>query len=77
MITDIEASQLVETIKAHLIAGGRVMVASYTRPVIYDKRHIDMFRADQDTRGVRIGWPGKKSVYAFQSSIVFSRHASR
>ena len=67
------ATELVTRIKAHLGAGGKVMLASYTRPVIYDARHADMFRPDADDRGVRIGWPGKKSVYAFQSHVVFSK----
>ena len=38
-----------EKITTHLQAGGRVMTCSYTRPIVYDKRHISMFRAtDKD-----------------------------
>lgn len=49
------------------------MVASYTRPTVYDSRHVSMFRPDADGRGIRIGWPGKRSVYCFQCSLVFSK----
>lgn len=71
----IETTTLSDRIVNHLLAGGRVMLASYTRPTIYDKRHVSMFR--QNGRGVRIGWPGKRSVYADPSHIVFSQEGGR
>jgi hypothetical protein len=64
-----EAGELVASIQAHFTKGGRVLLASYTRPVIYSVKHASMFRASADGRGVRIGWPGHKSVYVFLSQL--------
>lgn len=66
-----DSAALVAKITAHLSAGGRVMVKSYTRPTIYTKRHVDMFRATPESTGVRIGWPGRSSVFCYAGSIAF------
>jgi hypothetical protein len=39
------ARQTARRIAAHLAAGGRVVVATYTRATYYDQRHAAMFRA--------------------------------
>jgi len=45
----VPARERLAAILAHLAAGGRVMVATYTRATIYDQRHADMFTAtDRD-----------------------------
>ena len=60
-----DANELVAAIHAHLANRGRVLLASYTRPIIYSVKHASMFRVAADGRGVRVGWSGHKSVYVF------------
>lgn len=68
------SQELLDKILATLAAGKRVVIRSYTRPVIYDKRHATMFRAcTNGDRGIRIGWPGKRSVYATEGMLGFEQ----
>jgi hypothetical protein len=53
----------------HLKAGHEVALLTYTRCTVMDKRHVDYIRADADGKGFRLGWPGKKSIYAFANQI--------
>lgn len=65
--------KLWQKIVDHLNAGGRILLKSYTRPTIYDKRHVAMFHPPKrpTERGVYIGWEGRKKVYADPSHIAF------
>ncbi len=56
-------------IHAHLKAGHEVVLPSYTRAMVFDARHINYIRQDKDGKGFRLGWPGKKSVYAFPDML--------
>lgn len=56
-----------EQIHEHLKAGNEVALLTYTRITVLDSRHVDYIRADG--QGFRLGWPGKKSVYAFANQI--------
>lgn len=69
------SKELLDALVAHMTAGKRVMVQSYTRPVIYDKRHISMFRASsrEGDTGVYVGWPGKRSVYVTAGQWAFEK----
>ncbi len=42
-------------ISAHLSAGGRVVVGTYTRATVYTRRHADLFRATREGLYVRRG----------------------
>ena len=57
----------IEQIHAHLKAGNEVALCTYTRVTVLDSRHADYIRADGN--GFRLGWPGKKSVYAFANQL--------
>jgi hypothetical protein len=57
----------IEQIHNHLKAGHEVALVTATRVTVFDKRHVDYIRADG--KGFRLGWPGKKSVYAFANQI--------
>ena len=57
----------IQEVHAHLLAGHEVALVTYTRVTVLDARHVDYIRADGD--GFRLGWPGKKSVYAFADQI--------
>lgn len=61
------ASGEIDRIKAHLAAGGEVVIPTYTRCTYLDHRHMDYIRADGD--GYRLGWPGHKSVYVFAANV--------
>lgn len=41
-------TNMIEEIKLHLSEGGRVMIATYTKATLYDKRHIEMFKVGAD-----------------------------
>jgi hypothetical protein len=48
-LADIESkanpyADLIAKIAAHLNSGGRVMIATYTKATVYDKRHVAMFK---------------------------------
>lgn len=49
------AQQKARQIAAHLAAGGRVMVATYTKATFYDQRHAAMFRATRSGLFVQRG----------------------
>lgn len=70
-----ESQALAAKIQEHLSKGGQVMVKSYTRPTIYGPKHVSMFRASSvaTDRGVRIGWPGRSSVYVTPEMLAFSK----
>ena len=53
----------------HLQAGNEVALVTYTRCSVMDKRHVAYIRQDKDGKGYRLGWPGKKSVYAFENQL--------
>ncbi len=57
----------IDQVHDHLKAGHEVTLVTYTRTTVLDKRHVDYIRADGN--GFRLGWPGKKSVYAFNDQI--------
>jgi hypothetical protein len=59
----------IEEIHNHLRAGNEVILPTAYCTTIFDKRHISYIRADQDGKGFRLGWPGKKSVYAFANQL--------
>jgi hypothetical protein len=63
----IESGFTIEQIHEHLKAGNEVTLVTYTRTTVLDSRHVDYIRADGN--GFRLGWPGKKSVYAFANQI--------
>jgi len=42
-------------IAAHLEAGGKVVIGTYTRATVYSKNHADMFRATRSGLFVRRG----------------------
>ncbi len=44
-------NKIIETLKA----GGRVVLATYTRATVYDQRHIEMFKFKGDSMYVRRG----------------------
>jgi len=51
----------------HLKAGNEVVLLTAYKTTIFDKRHVDYIRGEGN--GFRLGWPGKKSVYAFANQI--------
>ena len=57
----------IEQIHSHLKAGNEVALLTAYKTTIFDKRHLDYIRADGN--GFRLGWPGKKSVYAFANQL--------
>jgi hypothetical protein len=57
----------IQEIHEHLRAGNEVALVTYTRVTVFDSRHVGYIRADGD--GFRLGWPGKKSVYAFANQL--------
>jgi hypothetical protein len=57
----------IQEIHEHLKAGHEVALCTYTRVTVLDSRHVDYIRADGN--GFRLGWPGKKSVYAFANQL--------
>jgi hypothetical protein len=57
----------IQDIHNHLRAGNEVALVTYTRVTVLDSRHVDYIRADGN--GFRLGWPGKKSVYAFENQL--------
>ena len=59
----------IDAIKAHLSAGNQIAIVTYGRMLKLGAKHVDYIRADGD--GYRLGWPGKKSVYAFNHSVRF------
>jgi hypothetical protein len=69
------SQELLDVLVAHLNAGKRLMIKSYTRPTVYDKRHITMFRAStrEGDTGVYVGWPGKRSVYVAPQMWAFEK----
>ena len=54
-------------IHEHLKAGNEVALLTAYKTTIFDQRHVDYIRADGN--GFRLGWPGKKSVYAFANQF--------
>ena len=60
---------LLENLKNHLNGGGRVLISTYTKATIYDKRHIDYFSATDNDILVR---HGKHLVSAKYASIKFT-----
>ena len=50
-----EARQKLARIQKHLNQGGRVMLVTYTKATIYDKRHGVMFRATKEGLFVQRG----------------------
>ena len=59
----------IEQIHSHLAAGNEVALLTAYRTTLFDKRHLTYIRADKDGKGFRLGWPGKKSVYAFANQL--------
>jgi hypothetical protein len=57
----------IEQIHNHLRAGHEAALSTHTRTTVFDARHLNYIRADGN--GFRLGWPGKKSVYAFAHQI--------
>lgn len=57
----------IEQIHEHLRAGHEAALVTYTRTTVFDHRHVEYIRADG--KGFRLGWLGKKSVYAFDNQI--------
>ena len=64
-----ETKLTIKEIHDHLKAGHEAALSTYFRTTIFDARHIDYIRADKDGKGFRLGWPGRKSVYAFGNQI--------
>jgi hypothetical protein len=54
-------------IHEHLRAGHEAALMTYTRTTVLDSRHVNYIRADGN--GFRLGWPSKKSVFAFADQI--------
>lgn len=50
-----QARRTAARIAAHLNAGGKVVVATYTRATVYSRRHTDLFRATRSGLLVRSG----------------------
>lgn len=67
-LTDAQPGQI-DAIKAHLAAGNQVAIVTYGRITKLTAKHADYIRADGE--GYRLGWPGKKSVYAFAHIVKF------
>jgi hypothetical protein len=63
------AAGQIEEIKAHLSAGNQIAIVTYGRVIKLTPKHVDYIRADGE--GYRLGWPGKKSVFAFAHSVRF------
>lgn len=59
----------INEIKAHLAAGNQVAVVTYGRVTKLTAKHVDYIAASGT--GYRLGWPGKKSVFAFAHSVHF------
>ncbi len=57
----------IDEIHAHLKAGHEAALVTYVRVTVFDHRHVDYIRADGT--GFRLGWPGRRSVYAFANQI--------
>jgi hypothetical protein len=54
-------------IHEHLKAGNEVVLLTAYKTTVFDKRHVDYIRAGGN--GFRLGWPGKKTVYAFAGQL--------
>lgn len=63
------AAGQIEEIKAHLAAGNQIAIVTYGRVLKLTSKHADYIHPDGD--GYRLGWPGKKSVFAFANSVRF------
>ena len=50
-----EARKRLANVLRHLQAGGRIMIATYTKATIYDQRHGGMFQARKDGLYVQHG----------------------
>jgi hypothetical protein len=57
------------SIHAHLAAGHQVAIVTYGHATKLTAKHIDYIHAAEG--GYRLGWPGKKSVFAFAYSVFF------
>jgi hypothetical protein len=50
-----QARRTAAKIAAHLTSGGRVLVGTYTRAIVYSGKHVDLFRATSSGLYVRKG----------------------
>ncbi len=57
----------IDQIHEHMKSGHEVALCTYTRTTVMDMRHLTYIRADGN--GYRLGWPGKRSIYAFADQI--------
>ena len=63
---------LTEQVMAHFAAGGRVMISTYTKSVIYSAKHATLFRAPRDASkdGIYVRH-GKREDYVFPGYVFF------
>jgi len=64
---------LFERIQAHLAAGGKVMVATYTKATLYSPKHAPLFTAPSNPRedGVYVA-RGRSRDYVLPQYVRFS-----
>ena len=59
----------IQDIHEHLKAGNEAILLTAYKTTIFDSRHINYLRQDVDGKGFRLGWPGKKALYAFEHQM--------